>query len=437
LLACLAKLGAGAAELQTAGFRSEGKALAELVKQMGEAAASAGRIRPRHLTEAKGHQEQLAKLAALWRSGGSAAKADVLTRHAGVLAEALEVLATATAAEAAAPAVTTVTVTLRMGIPGPNEDDRSRRSGRTGSGADGRKVLLVGLKELDRTFSSVSSLGGYVKSHADDLQTATIIFDVASEVAWHDVKAVVGAFGSLSGETRFADLTLRPPPAPAPAAPDPGGKTRSTAPKPTPAGGRAGRPAVAAAPSWASPLAGESKAAAALAEMTAGRKRILVALDLSAETYPAVRKLLLKRLAGLAEGAKVGVVALDADRRPVLLVDWRPTDPLGRKLAAKAMATHLPPRSGGNFVAMIRRVLDEPSACDAVVVVTAGSRVPVKANTYSVLAALARHRVPVGMLVIGEVDPTVASAIRNATSGPGRRAVYLPAGPFQTVAAKH
>ncbi len=424
LRACLKGLAASAAELHSAGFRGEAKALADLVREMTVTVAGGGRIQPQHLAEVSKQQQQLIKLADMWRSGGSQERVAVLTRHAGALAKAQEYLQTVTAAAAPAPgageastAIPTLTVTLRMGTPEAGDDDSSKRRP---SGTSGTKVLIVRLKELERMFSSVSSLAGYVKSRKDDLKTTSIIFDVASDIAWHDVKAVVGTFKSFSGETRFSDLELRPPPAEE-AAPDAGEKSSGARPMSPLVPERLGRPA----------------AAAALADMTAGLKRVLFVLDVSAETYPTVGKMVLAQLAEFGEGAKVAVVALDAKRRPVVLVDWQSTAPLGRKLAAEAMDAHLAPRGEGNFVAMARRALDEPVACDAIVVVTEGPRVPVKSNTFSVVAALARHSVPVNLLVIGETDPTVATAIRSATAGRGRRAVFLPAEPFHTVAARH
>ena len=74
-------------------------------------------------------------------------------------------------------------------------------------------LLTVGLVEMDKTFALVSDLEQYLSENAGLLESTTVTFEVAPDVAWGDIHRVLTAFieGPLAGEMRFADVRLRPP----------------------------------------------------------------------------------------------------------------------------------------------------------------------------------------------------------------------------------
>lgn len=410
----LDRLDAAGAAMAGAGSARQGTQLQELVGQM-RAAAQAGGIPRSQVQAVRELQGQLERLAQTWGQAGQQERAANLRTHAATIAAALPALEAVAvesapsvpqapgAAASAADGLSELTVVIRMedraaarapGAPGavvprpvaprPQYQDDGVPLGPPGgfggggvpmgppgggygpsapqgpavTGRSQGKVLVITLAQLEQTFSDVYSLSRALPDSMDRIRNATITLQIAPDVAWQDIQAVLNAFANLplSGDIKLADVTLSRP-EPVAAAPSAGAgevdswieltvEPAEMAPVPqvepvaptTPE-----QPAQASESASPRPLRPQAPPPNWIA-MVQNHSKVLYVLNVSAENYEWLRPLIVQSLQRLAPGGQFSIIATNgkSEGSTDTVIDWTPAGAAGVAAAQQALAAYRP-----------------------------------------------------------------------------------------------
>lgn len=346
-------------------------------------------------------------------------------------------------------------------------------TGRMGATARGLVITLV---ELNRMFGSPGELRGYVTQNAEKLAQTSITFEVAPEVAWKDVIQVVNAFSGaeFTGAMEFAGLALRgqaaaPAAAPlaapgfgavAPAAPGPAAPATAPAPPTAPAANPAapgagptklavtplgpgqGEPPPTVAPPTAefssqplsdAALTPDGKLPQAVATFLAGRRSVLISLDVSAENAPAARKMVQSALEALGADATITICCSSAEGQTAELLRQKPNTLATREEVQNLWGFVTPPDRPGTFPQAVAPLAPAagrmgegmreapPPTAAAALLITDGPRMTGSRDAESVARL---STVPTALVIVDRPPLHIEQAVSAAKS---ITAVYLPA----------
>lgn len=471
----------GADALAKAGLDSQNQSLRTLSRSMTDRLTTQGMITPQQLALMKTLKGQFTQSAKMWEGAERKDRADALIKQAGVLDEAIKFCQTlmpadpatkpaepgkAPLAAAGADAIPALSVHLRMDVrpATPPSGAGAVPPGATGPlppgaipppmvvnptpGTAGPKVLTVFFQELNQTFYDTPTLGAFLQSNAAKLQNTPITFYVAADMPWQNVVQAINLFSSapLTGEMKFSELKMRqgsgtaltvsPTTAPTADAAAPGATPTPAItpappaavvnPIPAPAAG-----AGAAVPDV--PTTDAGRLPKAVEEMIKGKTKVLFALDVSNENFPAARQIVIRSLP-LIQG-QFAVIALNTKGAATDVVAWSSTDALGRQAAAAPLAAHVAPAGSTNFTSTITAVSGKQTNDVATIIFTEGPRLPTGGNLMSSAMSLFN---PIGkksiFLIDSPADEGAVTQLRDSIGPSNGSLVIISSKQLHTIA---